>query len=489
MPRAPVAAFLATLFSGYDKDNLHLRYVFESWSSNGPLFDFYVATPSVQLRSDYASSNLHFIVKPLPQLERAVLDMLKLHNQSRLQPTFKHSTIHTTLGMLFHSFLGVSLDQYEYWGWVDTDVILGNLGHFFLPAIAQRKALGGGRERRYDVITVQPPVEERELTRRPPTPRDSFLRQATNWGPTLMLNSNSSRTLWMVVEEHQQRFIASVSASSEEERQRAATRSITYTASQDCDRRGCPVESWWTDTTFNDRFLMSSDLAIYEACCALFSHHALATLDGHMGGEGCENVYTNGELLRVCPDKKSFRNRRWHDDSCAHVAPAAHGDVGACAAGSEFGLDLLCSPYRYSGTDWRLSSKQRAVPCIEPSAFHRASGNRSELYLVADHSSTAVVDALPWRDTGLMVRVPALHHHWRRAAPESGNVSVTQIPKVFNAETLREVHWDGPGNLGSARRHAYVPHSGYCAVPYICEQRMMKALARAVASGEGVVSY
>lgn len=245
-------AFLTTLFAGGHAK--HIPFVFASWAAN-PTFDFYVATPDARLARLYKGPtwrNIHFVVRPLAELHSAVLTMLGVPGAVRLKQTFKFSTIHTALGTLFHEHLKVDLDEYGWWGWVDTDVILGNLSFFW--ARHMHGHLSSSRQR-FELLTVQPPLSLIDLKSwRPPAWRDDSFRFANNWGPTVLLNAwlrgvgVHSRELWREVTRKQEKLWANHPG-------------ISYTAINECPS-GCPPDAWWTDEVFNTLYMPTSPISV-----------------------------------------------------------------------------------------------------------------------------------------------------------------------------------------------------------------------------------
>ena len=116
-------------------------------------------------------------------------------------------------------------------------------------------------------------------------------------------------------------------------------------------------------------------------------------------------MYAWGEMLRVCNDRQRFANRRARDPSCRGIANITSvSTTKPRCSHSTHGVDRLCSPYvRHLGHEW-------SPVCIETSAFHRSSISKHKLTLT-DDASSVLLDALPSSEPGVVVRVPAVHHH------------------------------------------------------------------------------
>ena len=117
----------------------------------------------------------------------------------------------------------------------------------------------------------------------------------------------------------------------------------------------------------------------------------------------------------------------------------------------------------------------------------------SELDLVADHSSTLAIDKLFERSAarGLIVRVPALHHHLRpppgvaTAGMETSALGRVIVPPLWDAELLK--------GLRSASRCCGSDGNGGSAAVWESSERLSadlrEALERAQVDGKGIASF
>lgn len=187
-----------TLFAKQD-EALHLPYALSSWAANADKFDFFIATPQEALAHKHrASPNLFFIVKPLATLEAALLRTLGLFNIKALGRQWKASTVHPALGSYFTEALEVDLSRYSHWGWVDSDVVLGNLSHFFSPYM---QPLG---RRQHDILTVWGYADRAHVRRDPWAAARFRNRMPNSWGPTLLVNTPRTIALWRDIEAAEQ---------------------------------------------------------------------------------------------------------------------------------------------------------------------------------------------------------------------------------------------------------------------------------------------
>jgi hypothetical protein len=174
--RAPRCAMLSLIYGNDGARKAHIPYVLESWRVNAPLFDFFIATPVADLNTSYAAPNINFVLRSRSELERAITDVLGIPGQ-KLSTHWLPSTLSPALASLFEA-LNVSLNGYSHWGFIDvrphlpmepngaprepyaetpvcsqTDVILGNLTHFFGPQMEPR-VVNSSLTYPFDVLTV-----------------------------------------------------------------------------------------------------------------------------------------------------------------------------------------------------------------------------------------------------------------------------------------------------------------------------------------------
>ena len=111
---------LTLLYGESHADKAHIPFVLESWRANKALFDFYIATPAAKLNTSYAAPNVRFILMSRKELDAAILRTLGVSDSSDsgVGPYWKPSTFTPAFASFFEE-LGVSLEGYSHWGYLD----------------------------------------------------------------------------------------------------------------------------------------------------------------------------------------------------------------------------------------------------------------------------------------------------------------------------------------------------------------------------------
>ena len=463
---------MLTLLFG-ETEKAHLPYVFESWRANAALFDFYVATSSERLSASFTATNVRFVVRSRAQFDAAILQTLGLGSSGKgVGPHWKPSTFSPALASFFEE-LGVTLDTYSHWGYLDSDVILGNLTHFFGPHMRPHVHTAPRRDR-YDILSVYGYVDDRHLKVDRWGAINSRHRRLNPFGPTLFRNTDWSQNFWREVEAKEmnrsetggERCVAGLLPATVHMDQgeydvacgpRVPQRSITYTLFSGPDP---PLDSWWDDFTFNTHIADRAGLNIFEACCALFD---LTGTDGHAGSDGCSKVYSRGEVMRVCGRGDAFADRVAQESGCVSAIPT--GGTKICQPFAEFTgrgdlkrtikkdmhktgvleariastrLKTVCSSAYYHEENGR-----REPACFE-FGFHRASPDPSEIHLVEDHESSRRIRQMTSSGQAFALREPAYHcwvDHLRKAEEVEALRRLrprvyAEVPSAFDLEDL-----------------------------------------------------
>jgi len=314
-----------------------LPWCLTTWANNAEFADFYVLT---------TNANLGYLAKPYPNvfpvlrshdaITRGISSLLafppigeKFERESggdisTRDPHF-WTNIRPLLASLFYEKLGVSslrplgegmgdmtradIHPYDFWGYIENDVYLGNLSAFFPLNVLET----------HDVLTVQGPMPYGSDYARPA--RNTFhsttsevlfqYRKLLPYGPTFFPNTALHRGLWREAE----------TAARSHGGCRSGLCSLAEFAAWNASKPA-PPSYWWADIAFPayvqgslrarrnglgsppqleaviSQHFERPDLRVYRACCAIWG-----STHNHLGGDirtdGCRKLWINGEVTSV----------------------------------------------------------------------------------------------------------------------------------------------------------------------------------------------